>query len=1169
MVWLPNWLLSSKALLAKACRCIAHKQYDEAERAAQKAIDRIAALKSLSPDRRRQLGAAWLQKGRADLMLRREEAAESALSSAAQIVDLPDVELQWFLSRRLNRGDWSQVTRWLSIGFLTRREARASKTGREITSRMQIIASRLSLSYSIDNALQWYREAITATGDIAWLHLGLARLLCKMRQFADALPALRSAAKLTPDSTDVRVLLALTLTETGNHRAALREFAGIQQSAIAPEAVLLLAHVLRRLNQFDKAGQMFGQARKQGAKFAQADDLAHAEVLANLQQWVPLAELLSKHRTSPNKAWLWLTCATFSALAKHDQAMTVASMLTPDDLAACEALRTHTLHIASHASDTCKALDLLTRIQAQHRTAAWHGLAGHLYATRGHWQQAFNAWSSLPANQCAAAISGIIAAQATQTLPPWLEAADELTDSMLASDNITHALLRYIRQGAAALTSVNETGNAVALLGRLASCNPVLAIAARLRLIEVAEAAQDRHSLSEELSRIDIDAPALTLLRARAALADDDPDRAGTALQKLSRDESALSDREHATFLSLRAALAIMRNEAESASLLAKIADREDVAALLPFARLRTHAEVRSEHVATLPESLGRLLMNWSRVLRGETDELVLAADIVKDTPRAETVSLHGWLHLQEAHRAFSRGDQTRAMVALDEAAELWPGMRDHLEGNGGEWQPVVLLPSHPAAARDVIKNENRSIGDPSTSHRIALCWLGEAARHACKKEWLDAVRTLELSLTHWVVPICDDAWMRSWLRSRALVWNRKIDDNAVTDLRIRFAKYIERLAMRWSAAVVCTNTELAQRLQLAPVLWQAECHAATRLGELGGMPLNDGRTIVAGPGYLEENSLRNEFLEFVATSQLPGEWSNEMRDLMQQLGISAADLGEPPETDAARVDLRLRFSSLRAACALERNGELDRAIGSLRLARLSPPASIDDREWKLEAVDLAFDWTTDRDEYSAATAAILVDWLLKKGEHDIAAGGSLEDSINSWNEAIQLADAHDADADNFARQRTRRNVLGRCEVLTNRGCEEEARTLLEHALELLPGDEHLRSMLANFYVNVAVKLVNENANWDGALPWIRKAQQLAPELPRVMHQGAVCLHMVGRYRLEVGQSRQAASMFKEAASAAERCLEVAPDDQELRSLHAASNQGVLAATMRGLMGAS
>ena len=451
MAVLPNWLLSSDALVEKARKCVVRKQFSKACDAVQRVISRLDADKSLSPDQRRRLGLAWLYKGQAERKLRHEDLAQAALMSAAGHLELPNADFLWLLDRALRQGDWSQAIRSLAIHFVMRRAESASEIGRSIARRMQTIASRTTQAYTADDAIQWHEQAVSAAGDTGWLHEGLGRLLIEKKRFAEAVSSLRMAAKLMPQAEDVRLHLALAFTETGNHASGLRELEQIFRRQTSPGSALLLAHVLRRLKRFDNAAKAFDYARKHGANFAEADDLAHAEALANTGQWYAVCKLVTRYEGSPRRPWRWLASAAFSASGQHDQATAVARALTPDDLASSEALRVHVLGIATHASDPAMALDLLGCFPTVNRTPAWYGLSGTLHAALNHWRPAFDAWSGLPVEQRVAAIAPVVAEQASQTLPPWLECAEELTGDILASDGMTKALVTYLDKGAAGL----------------------------------------------------------------------------------------------------------------------------------------------------------------------------------------------------------------------------------------------------------------------------------------------------------------------------------------------------------------------------------------------------------------------------------------------------------------------------------------------------------------------------------------------------------------------------------------------------------------------------------------------------------------------------------------------------------------------------------------------
>ena len=670
--------------------------------------------------------------------------------------------------------------------------------------------------------------------------------------------------------------------------------------------------------------------------------------------------------------------------------------------------------------------------------------------------------------------------------------------------------------------------------------------------------------MSEELDQIGARDPVLALLRARAFLEYREFEGAESALDLLSENEEALTVQDRASANALRAALSIERSEDWTAAvaLLEKLPSSNELAPLLPLARIRARAGIAPEHVANLPDSLAAVLIGWSQALRGEAGAHALREAMATDCARAETAPLLGWLRLQEARRAADQGDQAGAIGALQEAAKLWPEVMNQRDGD--EERLLMLLPDRPAEARNLIARTNREPGDPSVCHRVALCWLGEAGRRAREQEWAKAAMALERSLANWAVPLCDDEWMQGWLRDRSQIWNRQIEGDPVIDLRARFAKYIETLATSWSTATAHTNESLAERLQLVPVLWDAECHAALRLRKSGGMPLDDGRKIVAGPGYIEEHSLSEEFRSFIEEAEFPGEWSDEMHELMQLLGISARDLAAAVETESARTDLQISFSAARVACALERNGELDRAVGWLRRMPTVPDATNYGDGWRLECAGTGFDPVTEREDYAAATARLLIDWLLKKGEHGIAGGtDALSDGMEAWREAIQLADAQGADAGEAARQRVRHSVMGRCDVLRRAERLEDAHALLERGRTLLPNDEHLRSLLANCYVDAGVDLANNRKDFDGALEWMRKAQKVAPDLPRVMNNAALCLHLAARGPLEAGQFRRAADLFKDASEVAMRCLTVDPGNKEMRELNAEANRGFLYASER------
>ena len=621
----------------------------------------------------------------------------------------------------------------------------------------------------------------------------------------------------------------------------------------------------------------------------------------------------------------------------------------------------------------------------------------------------------------------------------------------------------------------------------------------------------------------------------------------------------------------LDAAIAIRRGDWSSAlALLSRGPQGQEMALLHVLTRLRARANVGAEHVADLPGRLGVVLMAWSRALRGQIDLDELASTVTEDGVRAEAAPLRGWLRLQETHRVASRSDPALGIAALQEVGQLWPDISELLDEEDWQAQLLMLLPVRPAEAREVIDGSNTVVGDPATCHRIALCWLSEAARHWDARDWRAAVTALERSLSHWAVALCDERWVQSWLDTRAQVWQRSADFDAAADLRARFVKYVERLATLWSAELVHSDAMLAESLQLAPMLWEAECHAARRMAELGGLPLEDGRKIIAGPGYLHEKNLEEVFQSFVSDVQIPGEWSDDMREIMRLLDMSASEFGESPETESSRKDLRLRFSPMRVACALERNGEIERAIARLRGVLSLPCVSIDDEDWTLEHTDAGFDSMSDEEEYATAAGNLLVEWLVKKGEQAVAKGGdALQDGMEAWREAILLADEQDADGDNIPRQRIPRSVMGRCDVLAKAKRLEEGRELLERGMELLPHDEHLRSMLANFYVNAGVDIANEKSDWDQSLVWLRKAHKLAPDLPRVMRNVALCLHMSAKAKLDSGKARAAVGMFKEAADIAMRCLRVDRNDEEMRNVHASSNNGYLEASMRdgGLTG--
>ncbi|MQY12591.1 hypothetical protein SRB5_27270 [Streptomyces sp. RB5] len=400
------------------------------------------------------------------------------------------------------------------------------------------------------------------------------------------------------------------------------------------------------------------------------------------------------------------------------------------------------------------------------------------------------------------------------------------------------------------------------------------------------------------------------------------------------------------------------------------------------------------------------------------------------------------------------------------------------------------------------------SPGDMRTAHALAVAWLWEAEEREHSGAWEHAVTAWRHTLAYWPAVLTDDTYWTRWRTGRADCFGHALTAEALSKLRWdlhqdlfdRLSAHAERHAAQGRAEQARGHEDLITALE-------EELEAARRLKEAGGLPLDDGTVLAAGPAYTGRQELARAVAARVA-----------------DLDAAVRRGEEPGELTVQAV--RCAFSSLSASLSYFSRHRFEQALRSLpavddlsALAEDCPPQPRT-RDGHLADCGHCRRWLDTDPAYLLLphrrarlvqdTADLSVRAHLALAGAALAdADGGLERAFTGWTAAIAVAGQ--AKTAVRTKRAVLRMVLGHAETLAADETETrgdalgEAIALIERALPLLGGfgREPLTARLAELlssrgiWYGFGCSAYGREREWVPAEKDLRRALELNPESPK------------------------------------------------------------------------
>ncbi len=1147
MIWIPACLLSTGQILHKAEELCSSGNIDAALALTERVLDRLerrSHRRRISQRHRTALALARRIRGKTLFEADREPEGFEEILRAHELEGSDWETLCLLVSSLLNIGDWRPVVRQTYLDYLEQSLHEEDPNFSANLRRMQQLSAPSRVAPSKHESVRhWNEKILSVRRDVAWAHRHLGQIALSSGDYNQAVESLSQAAQLESDRS-AQLYLAYALGMQNQLKSAEDRLDEVIREEPSRCALLLRAHVLRRLGAATEAARDFACAGRQG-RLTVEESLAYAECLLNSEDTEAATIILASLSAQNDPRYLVLAALADHAAGRSEDALRTVSQIAPSAAV---------LHFAGprivgivarclHAPDAINVLDL---VPAEVRDNTYWIVRGNVFLDRQQLKEAIECWVKVGGDPT---VQVQIRAATRHLLSSMYREGDDKgiidlarrrpgAQTDRASEQIvTAALLRYFdrvssREDADWCRVADEVE---AIERQLAHPNDTVRLIRGLVCSELGE-----HDVALEILEAlakQTDRPEVWLQLARTALTAGD-------METFDEASSHFDTAGERAARILAARMVIGGDWAGASNVLQHVpctpterAIRLDIDAL---AGIRCEAEQSTGMEQELAYFRMMGLLGNGHL---EAAERVAAEVQLCDRWRHAAEKAWGWVALQEACQALRKGDEGSFLRELQEATRQWPdedGPLPVMRLASGAFLGFWLASDRRDMVAAALDSDAAAAGpaDPATCQNLAMYHLAEGSRLAAAGRWSDARTHWERAVSFVCVPLSNIGYLSDWARRRGLVYGKEPDGEAVVGIEHRVVTVFEETFHTHAHRLALKDCAESNRIADLAIVLQAELAAAKKLRELGGLDGGDGvhGRVSAGPMFLTLRRLEDR-----------------LAGLMKQLNARATN--RPAHTSerihsvdaAGTVELLRLFSPVRIAWVLHQSGHSTAAIDRITtlLASLKHRSTHDAGILDAMACNPAFANEDQWERYQELVGSTCVSMLVDAGVLAVSSRESkIEAALDHWMEAMAVAESMGVEA--ATTERIRRIALGRSRVLFQQDRVESGMELLE-GVSVFCDDREIRCQLALQYANRGVEAAKDDRFKD-ALVDLEKARELDEISPHIAFHLATFLALRAREVFEDDRER-AVSMLHRAAGLAAECVERDPHHKQMIEL--------------------